>query len=138
MAYQRYYGYQYETSPRKLEPEYRPIENPYKNKKTTTKKKATTNNKKSVKHALKPKIKVALYIAAGFAILFTISYRNSLITERFNQKEKLGMQKLDNSQKIYINLPKKDYIESAAEEVVIDENLNIWQKIIKGLTESIK
>lgn len=173
MAYQRYYGYQYETSPRKLEPEYRPIENPYKNKKTTTKKKTTTNNKKNVKHALKPKIKVALYMAVGFAILFTISYRNSLITERFNQKEKLkedvaavqkeneqlkvniesslnlnnveqqakeklGMQKLDNSQKIYINLPKKDYIESAAEEVVIDENLNIWQKIIKGLTESIK
>ena len=53
-------------------------------------------------------------------------------------KEMLGMQKLDNSQKVYINLPKKDYIESASEEVVIEENLNIWQKIWKGLTNSIK
>ena len=173
MAYQRYYGYQYETSPRKIEPEYRPIENPYKNKKSAVKKNTATKSKKNVKHELKPKIKIVLYMAVGFAVLFTISYRNSLITESFNEKEKLkenlaavqkeneqlkvniesslnlnnieqqakeklGMQKLDNSQKIYINLPKKDYIESATEEVVIDEKLNIWQKIVKGLTESIK
>ena len=30
--------YQYETSPRKLEPEYTPVKNPYKSKKTTAKK----------------------------------------------------------------------------------------------------
>ena len=30
--------YQYETSPRKLEPEYTPIKNPYKSKKTTARK----------------------------------------------------------------------------------------------------
>ncbi len=53
-------------------------------------------------------------------------------------KEKLGMQKLENSQKVYVNLPKKDYIESASEEVVVQEELNIWQKIWKGLTNSIK
>lgn len=171
MAYQRYYGYQYETSPRKIEPEYRPIENPYKNKKTTTVHKK--KNKKNIKNELKAKVKIAIYMAVGFAILFTISYRNSQITESFNQKEKLkeelaavqkeneqlkvniesslnlnnveqqakeklGMQKLDNSQKIYVSLSKKDYIETASEQVVIEENLSLWQKIIKGLTESIK
>ena len=30
--------YQYETSPRKLEPEYTPVKNPYKSKKTTARK----------------------------------------------------------------------------------------------------
>lgn len=122
---------------------------------------------------MKPKVKIALYIAIGFAILFGISYRNSLITENFNQKESLkkelssiqkeneqlkvniesslnlnnveqqaknllGMQKLENKQKVYINLPKKDYIEPAAEEVEVEEKLSIWQKIWKGLTESIR
>ena len=175
MAYQRYYGYQYETSPRKVEPEYIPTtkqNNPYKNKKTTTTNKKNNNVKQKAK--LKPKVKVALYIAVGFLILFGISYRNSLITENFNEKEqlketlssiqkeneqlkvniesslnlntveqmakeKLGMQKLDNKQKVYVSLPKKDYVESATEQVVVeDEDLTLWQKIVKGLTESIK
>lgn len=173
MAYQKYYGYQYETSPRKIQPEYEPTNkpNPYKNKKTTTRK--TVNKKAKAKIKLKPKVKIAIYIAIGFAVLFGISYRNSLITESFNKKEKLkkeissiqkeneqlkvniesslnlnnveqmakellGMQKLDNNQKVYVSLPKKDYIEPATEEVVIEENLSFWQKILKGLTESIK
>ena len=42
----------------------------------------------------------------------------------------LGMQKLSNAQKIYINLPKKDYIESANEEKIMEENLNIFEKIM--------
>lgn len=175
MAYHKYYGYQYETSPRKIEPEYertRESQNPYKKKSSTVKK----SNKKTVKKAkikMKPKAKIALYIAIGFVVLFGISYRNSLITESFNEKESLkeklssiqkeneqlkvniesslnlnnveqqakellGMQKLDNKQKVYISLPKKDYIEAASEEVVIEENLSIWQKIWKGLTENIK
>lgn len=176
MAYQRYNGYQYETSPRKLQPEYEPYRkqaNPYKKKKTSTIKKVNKGSNKKVKAKLKPRAKLVLYIAIGFAILFGISYRNSLITESFNEKEalkkdlssiqkeneqlkvniesslnlnnieqmakeKLGMQKLTNNQKIYVNLPKKDYIEIASEEVVIEEKLNIWQKIWKGLTQSIK
>ena len=36
MANYRYSRYQYETSPRKLEPEYEPIESPYKHKKKST------------------------------------------------------------------------------------------------------
>lgn len=174
MAYQRMAGYQYETSPRKLQPEYEPTTrktNPYKGKKTSTGKKV--NKKVKAKSKMKPKVKLALYIAIGFIVLFGISYRNSLITESFNEKERkkqelssiqkeneqlkvniesslnlsnveqmakemLGMQKLDNSQKIYVSLPKKDYIEAATEEVVIEENLSIWQKIWNGLTKSIK
>ena len=38
--------YQYETSPRKLEPEYTPVKNPYKKKKTTARKVQTTNKNK--------------------------------------------------------------------------------------------
>ena len=118
-----------------------------------------------MKSQIKPKQKAIIYIAIGFAILFAISYQNSLITESFNKKEELktnlgsiekeneqlkiniektlnlnnveqsakemlGMQKLSNAQKIYINLPKKDYIESANEEKIMEENLNIFEKIM--------
>lgn len=38
MAYPRYQGYQYETSPRKLQPEYEPQKNPYQKKKVLLKK----------------------------------------------------------------------------------------------------
>ena len=174
MAYRAMAGYQYETSPRKLQPEYEPNTrktNPYKGKKSSTVKKV--NKKAKAKPGMKPKVKLALYLAIGFIVLFGISYRNSLITESFNEKEAkkqelssiqkeneqlkvniesrlnlnnveqmakemLGMQKLDNNQKVYVSLPKKDYIEAAAEEVIIEEDLSIWQKIWKGLTESIK
>lgn len=173
MAYPRYQGYQYETSPRKLQPEYEPRKNPYQKKKSSTQKVKKTNNKKQAKKKMEAKIKAVVYLTIGFAILFAISYRNSLITESFNQKEELkqnlsaiekeneqlkinienslnlnnveqsakemlGMQKLDNSQKVYISLPKKDYIEPAAEDVIKTESTSIWQKIIKGLTQSIK
>lgn len=36
-------------------------------------------------------------------------------------KTKLGMQKLTNKQTVYISLPKKDYVESATEEVKIEK-----------------
>lgn len=45
-------------------------------------------------------------------------------------KEKLGMQKLTNKQTVYINLPKKDYIESASEEVVIEKEKNWFEKFV--------
>ena len=173
MAYQRYQGYQYETSPRKLQPEYEPIKNPYEKKKSSTKKMKKDSKQKQAKKQLKPKVKLVFYIAIGFSILFAISYQNSLITESFNQKEELkrdlaaiekeneqlkvniekslnlnkveqsakemlGMQKLDNSQKVYINLPKQDYIEVPTEEIIQDENTNFLQKIIKNITNLLK
>ena len=140
-------AYQYETSPRKLQPQ----------PKTKTKKRAATNtkikqnnkNNKAVnnkqKKKQKNKAKAVFYVTIGFIILFTISYRNSMINESFNEKESLkkelnslkktneqlqvgienalnlntieqeakersGMQKLANSQKVYVNLEKKDYV----------------------------
>ena len=45
-------------------------------------------------------------------------------------KEKLGMQKLTNKQTIYVRKKKKDYVESASEEVIIEENENWFQKFI--------
>ncbi|MCI8345360.1 MAG: hypothetical protein HFJ42_05280 [Clostridia bacterium] len=166
--------YQYETSPRKVSPEYEPNRKQQatnKTQKIKVNKKVNKNTKNKAK--LNTKGKATLYVVIAFIALFAVCYRNSQITESFNKKEELkkelgsiqkeneqlkvnienslnlknieqmakemlGMQKLDNSQKVYINLPKKDYIESASEEVVIEENLNIWQKIWKGLTNSIK
>ena len=53
-------------------------------------------------------------------------------------KELLGMQKLDNSQKIYISLPKKDYIETPTEEVIIEEQQSLWQQIWQGILKFIQ
>ena len=48
-------------------------------------------------------------------------------------KEKLGMQKLTNKQTVYINLPKEDYIESAKEDVVIQDEESWFEKIINKI-----
>lgn len=164
------YNYQYETSPRKLEPEYTPKKNPYKKKKTTVKKTTKKIQKKAVKTKIdKNKSKIVLCIAIGFVILLAISYRNTKINEEFSEiqslkkdlalinkeneqievniensmnlnnleqeaKTRLGMQKLNNNQKIYLSLPKKDYIEPATEAVIIeDEEPTIIQVIISNI-----
>ena len=173
MAYQRYQGYQYETSPRKLQPEYETKKNPYEKKKASTQKSKKQSNKAKVKTQIKPRARLIIGIAATFAILFAISYQNSLITESFNKKETLkkelstiekeneqlkigiekslnlnkveqsakemlGMQKLDNSQKVYINLPKQDYVESNKEEVIIEEETNFWEQLAKTIKNIFK
>ena len=158
-------SYQQETSPRKLEPEYKPQKNPYAKKKSSTLKKQKEQPKPKLK--LKSHVKAVMYIAMVFSVLFVISYRNSLINESFSRNEKLkqtlavtqkeneqlqvnienslnltniekiarerlGMRKLDSTQKVYVSLPKKDYVEPAAQEVIIEEEeTNIFQKIIK-------
>ena len=157
--------YQYETSPRKLKPEEKT------NKKVNTKKKVSTSKQKNTK--AKQQVKTIMYIIAGFAILFAISYRNSLITAGFNQKEDLkkqlstlqkenaqteiniqtslnlsnieksassmlGMKKLDDSQKVYVSLPKKDYVETASEQVVVTEEQNWFEKLIENITNLVK
>ena len=45
-------------------------------------------------------------------------------------KEKLGMQKLTNKQTVYVSLPKKDYVESASEKVVIEKDKNWFEKFV--------
>ena len=45
-------------------------------------------------------------------------------------KDKLGMQKLENDQKVYVELPKKDYTESATPEVEEEKKPSWIQSII--------
>ncbi len=94
--------YQFETSPRKLEPEYTPAKNPYKSKKTTTRKIDSKKQKEKELAIKKRQRKVIKYLAIGFLILFAISYRNSKIDEKFAQiqttKEELSEIKKQNAQ----------------------------------------
>ena len=80
--------YQYETSPRKIEPEYTPIKNPYRAKKSTTKK-VKKNSISKQKEIRKKKQKIIKYLFIGFTILFGICYRNSEIDENFAKVQDL-------------------------------------------------
>lgn len=159
--------YQYGTSPRKIEPEYNPKR---KTKKRETLKEKEERQKRELEEKKQKKIALKLekrkhhknivLILGMFLLLLTVSYRNSLITERFNEiqdkkkelaavqktneqtevsiesslnlknlentaQSKLGMQKLENKQKVYITLPKEDYTESATHEIK-EENSSSW------------
>lgn len=174
----RYNKYQYETSPRKFEPDYTPTKKKKVTKKSTSKKPVVTKNKKTrakatVKEMKRQKARTIIYIIIGFAILFAISYRNSQIDESFAKvqdlkqemlevekeneqlevsiensmnlnnleqqaKEVLGMNKINNKQTIYVDLPKSDYIEPASEEVIIEEKMNIFESIMEVVTNIFK
>ncbi len=156
--------YEYETSPRKLEPELPRRKQPQKRKLKVVEDLPRQEVRVSKKQK-KRQIKLTLVVMGIFILLLTISYRNSQINEKFKQvqtlkrdlaslqkeneqtkvsiqnslnlntieklaKEKLGMQKLTNKQTVYINLPKKDYIESASEEVVKEEEKNWFEQLI--------
>lgn len=156
--------YEYETSPRKLEPDVQ--------RRTQTKKRKLEvvedlprQGVKVSKEQKKRQRNLTLAVIAIFVLLLTISYRNSQINEKFNEvqslkkelssiqkeneqlkvsiesslnlntiekqaKEKLGMQKLTNKQTVYVTLPKKDYVESASEEVVTEEEKSWFQQLI--------
>lgn len=204
----RFYGYQYDTNPRKLTQQQTPYRNRYsqkssseidknysvdENKKSNTSEevykrmlqkqrkqqeeneklqKTIKNNKNKAKNSVKPKLKLVMLLLAGFSVLFAISYQNSLISESFNKKEqykkemealsktnqqievgienslnlnnieqaakeKIGMQKLNNNQKIYVSLPKEDYVAPATEQVIIEEEMGFFEKLLKGFTNSI-
>lgn len=156
-------GYQYETSPRKLEPSYKPRKK--QNIKVLEK---TKPNTRALQNEKKRQAKITLTIIAIFAVLLTISYRNSQINEKFNNvqtlkrelsslqkeneqlkvtiqnslssnyieqqaKEKLGMKKLTNKQTVYVALPKKDYVESPSEKVIIEEEKNWFESFVDKL-----
>ena len=160
-------SYQYGTSPRKIEPNYRP------RKMTTQKEKIIKANEEqqrlnNLKAEKRKHHKNIAMIVGVFLILLAISYRNSLITERFNEiqdkksqlaaiektngqlevsiesslnlgnvekeaKKSLGMNKLSDKQKVYVTLPKKDYIESTTESVKIEEEANWFQSLINKI-----
>lgn len=64
-----------------------------------------------------------------------VSIQNSVNLNTIEKlaKEKLGMQKLTNKQTLYIALPKKDFVESATEEVQVEEEKNWFEQWIEKI-----
>ena len=64
-----------------------------------------------------------------------VNLENSLNLSNIEKiaKEKLGMQKLDSTQKVYVSLDKKDYVEPASETIIIEEDINWFQKMLNTL-----
>ena len=108
MAYNRY---QYETSPRKLQPEYEPIKEKKYNKKSTLKNKKSSKKQQKIKKAKHRKL--ILYLTIGFLLLFTMSYRNALISQEYSEVKTLES-KLASIEK-----------ENEQIEVNIETNLNL-------------
>ena len=154
--------YQYSTSPRKLEPEYRPHKQKRRLKVVED---LPRQEVKISKEQKRKQLKITLAVIAIFGLLLTISYRNSQINEEFSKmqtlkqelasvqkeneqlkvsienglnlnnieklaKEKLSMKKLTNRQIVYVTLPKKDYVESASEKVIMNDQENWFQKFV--------
>lgn len=163
-------AYQYETSPRKLEPEYRPVRKKVAKKQSSNKKIVSSKSKKNNKNATKARFLLTIHLFLILAILLLIIVRNSLISQSFSQiqtlknqvtelqkendqleisiqnsmninnveqsaKDLLGMQKLTSKQTVYLNLPKKDYVEPSTEEVIIEENVSSLDKIMNFISK---
>ena len=157
-------AYQYETSPRKLRPEY----DYNKNKKIANKKNTKQKAAKKTQVKKDKRAETVILVAIGFVILLAISYRNTLINEKFAEikdlkmnlaaitkeneqlevniensinlnniekeaNERLGMEKLTSKQTVYISLNKKDYVEPATEEIIIEKEEGWFYKIIEKI-----
>ena len=151
MAMQRFNKYQYETSPRKLEPEYRTQQKKYPKKSTAPKINKQVKKEKIAKgNNIRKRDRAKLVIALGlvFAAMkkqyismekendqMKVDIENNLNLNNVEQqaKELLGMQRLTNKQTVYISLPKKDYIQPAAESVIIEEDEGIVEKILNKI-----
>ena len=162
--------YEYETSPRKVEPDIRRKKQVNPNRQPRKKKLRVVEDLprqevKISKAQKKKQIKLTFVVVGIFILLLTVSYRNSQINEQFSKvqnlkkdlasikkenvqlevsienslnintveklaKEKLGMQKLTNKQTVYVALPKKDYVETSTEEVIVEEEKNWLEQLI--------
>ena len=149
----RAYDYQYETSPRKIRPDYndKPKKQVKKKKSTALKKKPSpkpADKKKNLKRNKKmeefvfrikvQKLKSQVTELQKENDQLEISIQNSINTNNIEKaaKEMLGMQKLSSKQIISITLPKRDYVEPTVEEVILEENSGFINNIInkiKGL-----
>ena len=170
MAYKN--NYMYETSPRKLKPEYSPPKKRVKKvKKVETQIKQNKNKPKAENRVRKNKLKCVFLLLVIFSVLFAVSYRNAQISENYtilkNQekelstiqkengqlkvaienslnlseieqkaKEELGMQKATTKQTRYVNLPKRDYIEVASEQIDMSTNENLLERIYNYFAKS--
>ena len=85
MAVPRYNRYQYETSPRKLEPEYSPVTKKYPKKSVTPRNRNKTKNiSKASIIRRKDQFKLIAAVLIVFSAVLTMSYRNSQIDESFS------------------------------------------------------
>ena len=111
--------YQYETSPRKLEPNYQ--DQKTKREKIHIVKDVPRQEVKISKAQKKKHRKVTLIVLLAFALLLTISYRNAQINEQFTEMQNLKTE-LSNLQK-----------ENEQLEVSIENSLNLYniEKIAK-------
>ena len=130
-----YKSYQYETSPRKLKPEYETIKKEYP-KKSTAKKMKPKESKRINK---KTKVKVIFYIAVCFSALLFISLRYSQIDDTYAQlkvkKEELALIEKETTQleaniESSINLEK---IEQEAKEMLGMQKLKGEQVVVLTL-----
>lgn len=66
-----------------------------------------------------------------------VAIQNSLNLNTVEQsaKELLGMQKLTVKQSVYIELPKKDYVEPKMQEVIIKEDNGLFKRIAKRVRD---
>lgn len=66
-----------------------------------------------------------------------INIQNSMNSNNLEQKAKdlLGMQKLTNKQIVYISIPRKDYVEYKAEEIIMEEEKGFFESIIDKIKE---
>jgi len=78
--------YQYDTNPRKIKPEYKVKPEKVKNKPNNKMYKKNRNKRIA---ETKRKAKIIFYLLATFTIIFTISYRNTLIDEAYSKTESL-------------------------------------------------
>lgn len=160
------HNYEYGTNPRKIESNYKRGKKQNKNDVKTRIKRNEEVRKQAMKLEKKKHQKNVALVVAIFLILLAISYRNSLINEKFNEiqnkktelssiektngqlqvsieesvnlssieqaaKDRLGMKKPDNDQKVYVELEKKDYVETATEEIKEDtKDSNKWYEKI--------
>jgi len=129
--------YQYETSPRKLQPEYEPIKKKYPKKSTLSKK--AINEKKQKELTQKNNIKIMIYIGIIFAMLFAVSYRNALIAQTYSQvkelKSELAKVEKENEQ-LEVNIESKtnlSAIEKKAQEELGMKKLGDSQTIYVSL-----
>ena len=167
-----YNRYMYETSPRKLKPEYIPPKEKKRGKSSVLKQKENIQVKKK-ELIKKRKAKAIMYLIIVFAVLFAIGYQNSKINEEFSAykdseaklsaiqkeneqlkvtiennlslsnieqmaKEQLGMQKASTQQTRYINLPKKDYVEVASEQIIRNTNSNLLENILNRIKNIVE
>ncbi len=135
-----YNRYQYETSPRKLEPTYAP---PKRKRSTNTRnsEKQKEQQKTKLKTKKNIKLKLVFYLLIGFAILFTISYRNSRINEEFSEvksmQEELAQLEKENEQ-LNINIQNDlnlSQIEKSAKELLGMQKLTSKQTVNVNLSK---